>query len=111
MAMETCNLTICKQTILSSPGIIQDGNYTIYCGGHFFDKQGALIQPVASVPDKEAAAPISSASVWVPYIVVGVGMLICLILVFLIFSPKPRMSVDATFSQLQRLGNTGFTKE
>jgi hypothetical protein len=109
MVGETCNLTICKQTIVSTPGVIQDGSYTIYCGGRFFDKQGNLIQPVASV---EEVAPSSSsnsstASVWVPYIVVGVGMLICLILVFLIFSPKPRMSMDATFSQLQLLEKTG----
>lgn len=105
MVSQTCNLTVCEQTITASPGIVQDGNFTIYCGGRFFQKNGQLVSPTTN----SSSAPITipptsnSTSSWIAYAVVGVGLLLCIVLVFLIFSPKPRVAADPVVQQLRDL--------
>lgn len=107
MVAQTCNLTICEQTITASPGVVQDGNFTIYCGGRFFQKNGQLVSPNANSSDAGSVispgGTASSSSAWISYAVVGVGLILCLVLVFLIFSPKPRMGNDPVVQQLRSL--------
>lgn len=108
MAAEACNLTICQQTIQASPGVIQDGEFTIYCGGQYYQRNGQVITPPAASSQtgttaNAASATTSSASQWISYAVLGAGMFICLILVFLIFSPKARIGNDPVLQQIQSL--------
>lgn len=114
MVSEPCNVSICKQSIINNSTVaIQDTDFTIYCNGRFFNTQGEELdsttdqnQPAVAV-QKTSSSGLSSNTI--SYIIMGVGVVLCFILVMLMFTPRPKPNADETLQKLERLAEPQTT--
>lgn len=102
MMAQPCNLTICQQVISSSPGIINQGQDTIFCGGQFFKTNGTLIVPsVTPQPDVPNSGKGEDNPFYV-WVMLGVSATLFVILIVLLFTEKPKKEVSV-LRQLRKL--------
>ncbi len=114
MISEPCNVSICKQSIVNNSTVaIQDTDFTIYCNGRFFNTQGEELdatadqnQPAVTV-QKSSSSGLSSNTI--SYIILGVGVVLCFLLVMLMFTPRPKPNADETLQKLERLAEPQTT--
>lgn len=101
MMSEPCNLTICQQIISSTPGIVNEGQDTIFCGGQFYKANGSLVVPsVTPLP-----APSNAQQEGTPFyvwIMLGVSAALFAVLVILLFLEKPKKEVNV-LRQIRKL--------
>jgi hypothetical protein len=101
MLSQPCNLTICQQTIHSSPGVFNSSTDTIYCGGQFFSATSDL-------PALPSVSPISTSSVtstdtpFYTWLMLAVSAVLFLLLIYLLFAPRP-IAVPTAQARLQHL--------
>jgi hypothetical protein len=87
-----CNLTVCQQVIQTAPGVINDSDTFLYCGGSFFDRAGQAqpTSPLLSLPpntdDQDRDTEQTSLYTWILY---GISAVMFLLLIFLLFGAKP----------------------
>lgn len=100
MLSQPCNLTICQQIISSTPGIVNEGQDTIFCGGRFYESNGNLVQPSISIlPAPSTSSESTPFYVW---IMLGVSAVLFAILVILLFSDKPKKDTTV-LQQIQKM--------
>lgn len=102
MLSKPCNLTICQQTINATPGIVNQGTDTVFCGGQFFQQNGNLVQPtVTAIPGPPAKITKEDAP-WYVWIMLGASALLFLVLVYLMFGSS-RTKGSSISRQIQRI--------
>lgn len=93
MMSQPCNLTICQQIISSTPGIINEGQDTIFCGGQFYKANGTIVAPsLTPLP-----APSNQQQEGTPFyvwIMLGVSAVLFVVLVVLLFTERPPKEVS-----------------
>jgi hypothetical protein len=100
MLSQPCNLTICQQIISSTPGIVNEGQDTIFCGGRFYESNGNIVQPSISIlPPATTSSEETPFYVW---IMLGVSAVLFAILVILLFSDKPKKDTSI-LKQLRKM--------
>ena len=89
MLSQPCNLTICQQTINSTPGVINESTDTVFCGGQFFNSSGNVTSPsVTPLPGPPSVT--QSDTPFYVWIMLGVSGLLFIVLIYLLFAPKPK---------------------
>ncbi len=109
MLTQQCSITICQQTINSSPGIINAGNDTIFCGGQFFDEHGSIPLPPHVVPASSASTPALKGTPFYVWIMIGVSAILFILLIFLLFGSRPKKASKNILTQLQELQHSSVT--
>jgi len=90
MLSRPCNLTICQQTVSSTPGIINEGQDTVFCGGQFFKQNGQIANPsVSPIPGPSNPTSGEEAPFYV-WIMLGASGILFLVLVYLLFAAPPK---------------------
>jgi len=101
MLSKPCNLTICQQTVESTPGIVNQGQDTVFCGGQFYKQNGTIVQPSVS-PLVTPTNTSSSETPFYVWIMLGVSGLLFAILVYLLFSDK-QTKQSSVLRQIKKL--------
>lgn len=92
MLSQPCNLTICQQIISSTPGIVNEGQDTIFCGGQFYKANGSIVAPSVS-PDSAPTTSSESTPFYV-WIMLAVSAVLFVVLVILLFMDRPKKEVS-----------------
>lgn len=101
---QPCSITICQQTINSTPGIINAGEDTIFCAGQFFNEQGILPAPVNILPANPSDTGVTNTGTpFYVWIMVGVSGILFVLLVFLLFGSRPKPNNSSVLAELRRL--------
>lgn len=93
MLSQPCNLTICQQIISSNPGIINQGQDTIFCGGQFYKANGTIVAP-SVVPDPGLPTTASDGTPFYVWIMLAVSAVLFVVLVVLLFMDRPKKEVS-----------------
>ncbi len=101
MMSKPCNITVCQQTISSTPGIINEGQDTVFCGGTFFNAAGNIVAPSITPlpPPSNAQQAGTPFYVW---IMLGVSAILFAVLIYLLFSEKPKKETSV-LRQIRKL--------
>jgi len=112
MISQPCNLTICEQTILSSPNIINAGTDTVFCGGQFFNDTGVIPLPPPVSPLPAPSEPSSGTPFYV-WIMLAVSAILFVLLIFLLFAEKPtkESSLLHQIRKISKSRNTNLSKQ
>jgi len=105
MLTQQCSVTICQQTINSTPGIINAGNDTIFCAGQFFNEHGSIPLPPNVVPAPAADVAGPKSTPFYVWIMVGMSAILFILLIFLLFGSRPKKVSKNILTQLQELQN------
>lgn len=101
MVEQPCNLTVCQQVIKESPGVIDEGSDTVYCGGQFYKQNATPVSPsivVASSPG--SGAEVTPFYVW---IMLGISAVIFIVLVIMLFGKQRNKNKTPILQQLQQI--------
>lgn len=101
MMSQPCNLTICQQIISSTPGVVDQGQDTIFCGGQFFKANGTLVAPSVTPLPAPSNAQQSGTPFYV-WVMLGVSAALFVVLIVLLFSEKPPKEVGV-LRQLRKI--------
>jgi len=103
MLSKICNLTICQQTISATPGIINAGTDTVFCGGQFYTDNGDISpSPVSPLPTPGGTTSDSGPPFYV-WIMLGVSGILFLILVYLLFAERKSSQTSPILRQIQKI--------
>ncbi len=97
-----CNITVCQQTINSTPGIVNEGEDVIFCGGRFYNQEGSVAAPSISPIDQSTQVPEAAAPFYV-WIMLGVSGILFLVLVYLLFGRPPKNDGSSILKQLKKI--------
>jgi len=103
MMSQSCNLTICQQTINQTKGIIDAGQDIIFCGGSFFNSQGTLPVLPTATPLPAPVNPRPSEEEFYTWIILGVAAVLFILVIYLLFNPIHKSSSAETEMRLQRI--------
>lgn len=97
-----CNITVCQQTVSTTPGIIDDSTDTVFCAGQFFQANGTISNPTPTISvvnggPTEADAPFY---VWIMF---AVSAVLFIILIYLLFAPGKKTGQSKVLQQIQQL--------
>jgi hypothetical protein len=102
MLEKPCNLTICQQTINSTPGIINEGEDVVFCGGQFFKQNGDIAQPsITPIPGPPTPTTGEDAPFYV-WIMLGASGILFMVLVYLLFAAPPKHG-SSILRQIRRI--------
>jgi len=96
-----CNLTVCQQTITTAPGVFNDSDTYLYCGGSFFDRAGesTTYNPTVSpVVPSDTTDPSAQTDLYT-WILFGISAVMFLLLIFLLFGAKPSPTIKKTITK------------
>jgi hypothetical protein len=102
MLSKPCNLTICQQTVNATPGIINAGTDTVFCGGQFYTENGDISVPSVTPLPSPGGNTKSSGTPFYVWIMLGVSGLLFLILVYLLFAPS-KGGKSSILRQIQKI--------
>ncbi len=101
MLSKPCNITVCQQTISSTPGIVNEGTDTVFCGGQFYNSKGTLAQPsVTPIPPPSNAQ--QEGTPFYVWIMLGVSAVLFAVLIYLLFSEAPKKDTNV-LRQIRKL--------
>lgn len=104
MLLERCNLTLCEQIVKESPGVINEGEDTIFCGGRFYTETGEEPSATTTVTDDDAVDLTSQDDApYYVWVMLGVSAVLFFVLIYLLFSPASRQQRSSNRSILQQL--------
>lgn len=86
---QPCNLTVCQQIVNETPGVIDEGQDTVFCGGQFFNSSANVVQPTITVIPPNAPTSNDEAPFYV-WIMLGVSGILFFVLIYLLFAQPPR---------------------
>lgn len=103
MQKQPCNFTICQQKInLIGENIFDGSTHEVFCGNTFFSDEAAE-NAEPTISDKEfTSSTVATSTTETPYyvwVMIGVSGVIFILLIFLMFSPKPKKSVRPSKSR------------
>jgi hypothetical protein len=103
MLSKPCNLTVCQQTVNTTPGVINEGDDTVFCGGQFFKPTGEIAQPTITIINNDDTVGNTSTPFYV-WIMLGVSGLLFLLLIYLLFAPseKKKPSILREIEKIQK---------
>lgn len=101
---QPCSLTLCRQIITQTPGVINEGTFQIFCGGQFFNQKGETPSTMPA-PDPTIIDVGASPTPFYTWVMLGVSGILFLMLVFLLFTPQARRlnQTDTTLKKIQSL--------
>lgn len=84
-----CNLTVCEQAIRSSPGIFNEGQETIFCGGQFFTPTASLATPSVSPVSSSSTSSASTTTPFYTWLLLSIAAVLFVLLIYMLFSERP----------------------
>lgn len=102
MLSKPCNLTICQQTVNATPGIINAGTDTVFCGGQFYTENGDIAPPSVSPLPSPGGTTTDQGTPFYVWIMLGVSGLLFLVLIYLLFAQR-KGTQSSILRQIQKI--------
>ena len=109
MLSKPCNITICQQTVNTSPGVINEGTDVVFCGGKFFNEQAEIAVPSISPTKGAALSKKGEEAPFYVWIILGVSAILFILLIYIMFS-KPLKKGSSILDQLRTIRSINSNK-